>query len=111
MNVFCGFRRHCAYFFYAFRDREAIFDLFEDLTGARMMYNYFRFGGVNADMPVGWLTKSATSLTTFPSAFDEYEAIATKPHSSDRCLGVGLLLQRTALKYGVTGLSVAQPAG
>ena len=40
---------------YAFREREKILDLFEALTGARMMCNYMRFGGCRVDMPAGWL--------------------------------------------------------
>ena len=40
---------------YAFREREKILDLFEPLTGARMMCNYMRFGGCRVDMPAGWL--------------------------------------------------------
>jgi NADH:ubiquinone oxidoreductase subunit D len=91
-------------FFYAFRDREAIFDLFEELTGARMMYNYFRFGGVNADMPVGWLDHVRAVIKDLPQRFDEYEAIATKnPIILDRCLGVGIFNLQDCLDYGVTG--------
>src|SRR6185369_10041120 len=39
---------------YAFREREKILDLFESLTGARMMCNYMRFGGCRCDLPAGW---------------------------------------------------------
>src|SRR5712671_3040317 len=40
---------------YAFREREKILDLFESLTGSRMMCNYMRFGGCRVDLPAGWL--------------------------------------------------------
>src|SRR5919109_190246 len=40
---------------YAFREREKILDLFEALTGARMMCNYMRFGGCRVDLPAGWV--------------------------------------------------------
>src|SRR5205085_8780344 len=40
---------------YAFRERERIVDLFESLSGARMMYNYMRFGGCRVDLPPGWI--------------------------------------------------------
>ena len=43
---------------YAFREREKILDLFESLTGARMMCNYMRFGGCRCDLPPGWLEQA-----------------------------------------------------
>jgi len=43
--------------FYMFRDREYILDLLEAVSGARMMFNYFRFGGVRYDLPDGWVEK------------------------------------------------------
>ena len=93
--------------FYAFREREAIFKLFEDLTGARMMYNYYRFGGVNADMPPGWLDQVRAVINELPDRFDEYEAIVTKnPIVMDRTVGIGHLDIETCLRYGVTGPSL-----
>lgn len=94
-------------FFYAFRDREEIIKLFEDLTGARMMYNYFRFGGVNQDLPVGWLDRVRKFTEWMPSRIDEYEAIVTKnPIVLDRCLGQGIMDKEMCLRYGVTGPSL-----
>jgi NADH:ubiquinone oxidoreductase subunit D len=93
--------------FYAFREREAIFKLFEDVTGARMMYNYYRFGGVNADLPPGWLEKCREFIRTMPKKIDEYEAIVTKnPIFLDRTVGIGKMDFETCLKYGVTGPSM-----
>ena len=46
---------------YAFREREKILDLFEALTGSRMMCNYMRFGGCRVDMPAGWLDQRKES--------------------------------------------------
>ncbi len=90
--------------FYAFRDREKIFKLFEDLTGARMMYNYYRFGGVIADMPEGWLDKVRLVIDDLPKRFDEYEALVNKnPIFLDRTIGVGYLDPQQAIQYGVTG--------
>src|SRR6266436_1473463 len=43
---------------YASREREKILDLFESLTGARMMCNYMRFGGCRVDLPEGWLEQT-----------------------------------------------------
>src|SRR5277367_4484565 len=45
---------------YAFREREKILDLFESLTGSRMMCNYMRFGGCRVELPKGWLEKFKT---------------------------------------------------
>lgn len=90
--------------FYAFREREQIFKLFENLTGARMMYNYYRFGGVNADIPPGWLADVQKFLDIAPKAFDEYEAIVSKnPIIMDRCIGIGKLTKQECMDYGVTG--------
>jgi len=93
--------------FYAFREREEIFKLFEDLTGARMMYNYYRFGGVNADLPVGWIEQCRAFVQSFPAKIDEYETIVTKnPIFLDRTVGIGLLDFDTCMRYGVTGPSI-----
>ena len=42
-------------FFYIFREREFIYDVFEAATGMRMTHNFFRIGGVVADLPHGWI--------------------------------------------------------
>ncbi|MCA9789533.1 MAG: NADH-quinone oxidoreductase subunit D, partial [Cyanobacteria bacterium HKST-UBA05] len=90
--------------FYAFRDREKIFSLFEQLTGARMMYNYYRFGGANADMPEGWLEGVLDFCDDFEQRIDEYEAIVTKnPIFLDRTVGVGVVDAETLIAHGVTG--------
>lgn len=91
-------------FFWAFRDREIIFKLFEDLTGARMMYNYYRFSGVNNDLPEGWLAQVLAFCDEFPKRLDEYEAVATKnPIVIDRCVGQGILDKAACMKFGVSG--------
>jgi NADH dehydrogenase I D subunit len=93
--------------FYAFREREEIFKLFEDLTGARMMYHYYRFGGVTKDLPPGWLSRVMDFCKRAPEKFDEYEAIVTKnPIFLDRTIGQGLLSKELCLEYGVTGPSL-----
>ena len=52
--------------FYAFREREEIVKLFEELTGARMMYNFYTFGGVKKDFPEGWTQKALKLCETMP---------------------------------------------
>src|SRR3989440_8689619 len=58
---------------YAFREREKILDLFEELTGARMMCNYMRFGGCRVDLPEGWLAEAKQVVGNFGKFLDEYE--------------------------------------
>src|SRR5437763_13834963 len=60
---------------YAFREREKILDLFESLTGARMMCNYMRFGGCRVDLPAGWLDEARQVVGNFPKFIDEYEGL------------------------------------
>ncbi|EKE02326.1 MAG: hypothetical protein ACD_20C00399G0011 [uncultured bacterium] len=90
--------------FYAFREREDIVKLFEDLTGARMMYNYYCFGGVKKELPTGWVRRALDLCKSMPKYFDEYEAIITKnPIVLNRTKGIGILTPEMALDYGITG--------
>lgn len=91
-------------FFYCFREREAILALFEELTGARMMYNYHTFGGVKKDLSDGFLEKLKIFCDDFPSKVQEYEDIITKnPIFLKRTFGIGILNKKTALDYSITG--------
>ena len=90
--------------FYAFREREDIVKLFEELTGARMMYNFYSFGGVKKDFPAGWMRKAEELCQRMPKLFDEYEAIITKnPIFLARTKGIGILTSEMALNFGITG--------
>lgn len=90
--------------FYTFREREEIVSLFEELTGGRMMYNFYRFGGVKRDFPDGWAKKAVELCKKLPGLFDEYEAIITRnPIFLTRTQGVGVMSQELALDYGITG--------
>lgn len=89
---------------YAFRDRERIYDFFEELSGARMMYNFLRFGGLARDLPSGWAEKATEFIDYFPSAVDEYEALLTNNEIfRRRTIGVGAITPREAIRYGLTG--------
>jgi NADH-quinone oxidoreductase subunit D len=91
-------------FMYAFREREIILDIFELVSGQRMMTTYIRPGGVWRDVPVEFETAVRSFLKMFPKRIDEYEALLTKnPLLLDRLLGIGVLTKETALSYGVTG--------
>src|ERR1700723_4346114 len=58
---------------YAFRERERVLDLFESLSGARMMCNYMRFGGVRVDLPPHWLEPAQALIDALPRFMDEFE--------------------------------------
>ncbi len=90
---------------YAIRERELILDLFEEASGARMLCNYMRFGGVARDLPPGWLEKcSDLAFKRLPRAIDELEHYLT--HNEivlARCKGVGYLSGEDMIRYSVSG--------
>jgi NADH-quinone oxidoreductase subunit D len=89
---------------YAFREREKILDLFESLTGSRMMCNYMRFGGCRVELPSGWLEHTKKVVEAFPRFLDEYERLLTGNEIfMARAQGVGVLKKELAINAGVTG--------
>ena len=89
---------------YAFREREKILDLFESLTGARMMCNYMRFGGCRVDLPEGWLEQARQVVDKFPRFVDEYERlISGNEILLARTQGVGVMPRLLAISAGITG--------
>jgi len=89
---------------YAFRQREIILDLFEALTGARMMCNYMRFGGCRVDLPAGWLEQANKVVTEFPRFLDEYERLLVSNEIlMDRTQNVGVLSHDLAVSAGISG--------
>jgi NADH-quinone oxidoreductase subunit D len=89
---------------YAFREREHILDLFEALTGARMMCNYMRFGGCRVDMPKGWLDDARKVVADFPQFLDEFEKLLTGNEIlMSRTQGIGKLSSALAINTGITG--------
>jgi len=91
-------------FFYAFRERELLLDLFEEMSGARMMTSFIRPGGLQDDFPDGWMQRCARVLDALPPRIDEYEALLTEnPLFRERTIGVGKLAADDALALGVSG--------
>ena len=91
-------------FLYCFREREQILDIFELVSGQRMMTTYFRPGGVWRDVPVEFEQAVRDFIKIFPRRIDEYETLLTKnPLFLDRMLGIGKLDAATALSHSVTG--------
>jgi NAD(P)H-quinone oxidoreductase subunit H len=91
-------------FFYIFREREMIYDLFESATGMRMMHNYFRIGGVASDLPYGWVDKCFDFCDYFLPKINEYEELITKnPIFLRRVQGIGLITKEEAINWGLSG--------
>ncbi|MCS1407520.1 MAG: NADH-quinone oxidoreductase subunit 4 [Verrucomicrobia subdivision 3 bacterium] len=89
---------------YAFREREKILDLFESLSGSRMMCNYMRFGGCRCDLPEGWLDQAQDFLYHFASFLDNYEKLLTENEIlKARTQQVGILSPELALNAGISG--------
>jgi NAD(P)H-quinone oxidoreductase subunit H len=91
--------------FYTLRDREMILDLFEAATGYRMVNNnYFRIGGLAADLPFGWVDKCKDFCNYFAPTIDEYEKLITNnPIFRRRVEGVGVLSREEAINWGISG--------
>jgi len=89
---------------YAFREREKILDLFESLTGARMMCNYMRFGGCRVDLPEGWLEQAKKVVESYPGFLDEFEnLLSSNEIVMARTQGVGRLSKDLAINASITG--------
>lgn len=89
---------------YAFREREKILDLFEALSGARMMCNYMRFGGCRVDLPEGWLEQAKRVVDDFPRFLDEYDRfLSGNEILISRTHGVGILPKELAVNASITG--------
>ncbi len=91
-------------FLYCFREREAILDLYEAVSGQRMMSSYFRVGGVAAELPPGFEAQVEAFLTTFPARLAEYEALLTQnPLWRQRTVGIGTITREDAIALGLSG--------
>jgi NAD(P)H-quinone oxidoreductase subunit H len=92
-------------FFYIFRERELIYDLWEAATGQRLINNnYFRIGGVAADLPYGWVDKCEDFCDYFDPKIDEYERLITdNPIFRRRIEGLGVISREEAINWGLSG--------
>ena len=89
---------------YAFREREKILDLFEALTGSRMMCNYMRFGGCRCDVSADWIKQASAVVDRYSPFLEEFEALITGNEILRvRSQGVGILSGDLAVNAGVTG--------
>ncbi len=89
-------------FFYTFRERELILNYFEKISGQRMMYNYFVFGGVRHD--IEFLNEIAPMVKTIVEKLGDYEKLLTdNPIFISRTKNTGILSREEALAYSITG--------
>jgi len=91
-------------FMYCFREREMILDIFELVSGQRMMTTYIRPGGVWRDVPVEFEAAVRDLLKIMPHRIDQYESLLTKnPLFIDRTVGIGKISAEDAVNWGLTG--------
>src|SRR5258708_36224465 len=91
-------------FLYCFREREMILDIFEDLTGVRMMTSYICPGGLQADVTSGFERKVRAFTSVFPDRLREYHDLLTNNQLwIERTRGVAILNAEDAIAYGASG--------
>lgn len=90
-------------FLYAFRDREKIIELFNELCGARLTYNYMRVGGLKWDATEEWLDKVRDLLAYLRNQYKEYLDLIDNEIFRSRTKGIGRYDKETALSYGLSG--------
>jgi NADH-quinone oxidoreductase subunit C/D len=89
---------------YGFAEREHVLDLWEEASGARMMVNYYRFGGVARDLPDGWLGRCRHVVDRLARKVDEFETLLTDNEIFiGRARGVSAMKWQDLASYGVTG--------
>ena len=94
-------------FFYCFRERETLNDIFEMAAGARMNLSYVRIGGVARDLPDGFVEKVREFVNDFPARLRDYETLLTKNKIwLMRTKDVGVISAEDAINYGLSGPSI-----
>ena len=92
---------------YGFRERERIQSLFESVTGARMMHNYIRVGGVKEDLPGDFRQRMSTLMDQLKRGIEECDSLLTENEMFlVRTKGIGPMSGEDALDFGVTGPSL-----
>lgn len=91
-------------FFYGFRDREKILDIFEATTGGRLIQNYNTIGGVQADIAPDFVQKVKDFIAYLRPTLKEYHEVFTgNIIAQERMKGVGVLSREDAISFGATG--------
>jgi len=98
-------------YFYAFRDRELINDIFEETCGARLTMNYFVPGGLMYDIHPNFVKRTKDFIAHFKTKLPEYDKLLTgNVIFEKRTKGVGILTKEDAIAFGATG-PVARGSG
>jgi len=91
-------------FWYCFREREMILDLFEAACGARLTYSYLTIGGAHDDLPDGWIDRCREFLDYFEAKIDDYNNLLSFNHIFVKRTGkVGIISLADAIAWGLTG--------
>lgn len=91
-------------FIYAFRERETVMEIYEQISGARMTSNFFRAGGLSQDVPEGFVKKVSDFIDSMPGYLDQYEGLlTTNPIWLKRTIGNGYISAEDAIDIGITG--------
>ncbi len=91
-------------FLYCMREREMILDLFEELTGARLLYGFHQVGGTRYDVPAGWDRRVRATAAFIERRIDEYEGLLEgNAFFLVRTQGVGVISTELAQEVGVVG--------
>ena len=89
---------------YAFADREHIMDILQMVTGSRLTYCYYRFGGVSADVNDEFIRRTREFVADFKKRLPMYRALVTDNIIlRGRCEDIGVLSPEMARRYGATG--------
>jgi NADH-quinone oxidoreductase subunit D len=91
-------------FLYCIRERELVLDLFESLTGARLLYGFHQVGGTRYDIPAGWAQKCRETVDLIDRRIDEWqEMLEGNAFFLARTRGVGVISRELAQDVGVSG--------
>lgn len=94
-------------FLFAFKDREIIINLFNELCGARLTYNYMRVGGVKWDAPEGWIQKVRDFVTHMREQLKTYDNLVSGNEIFlARIKGIGKYTAEEAINYGLSGANL-----
>jgi NADH-quinone oxidoreductase subunit D len=94
-------------FIYAWREREALIDLFEEISGDRMMYAYFRPGGLAWDVPVNFKDRVREVLKSARQGIKDFDGLLTENEIFiARTQGVGKISAAEAIEWGMSGPSI-----
>lgn len=94
-------------FMYTFTEREKLYTLFEELTGARFTTSYTRIGGLTRDMPDGWMGRVNNFCNQLVPIIDELDKLLTRNRIFvDRTRDVGTITKEDAIAWGLTGANL-----